>query len=381
MKIERVVSRPQLRRFITLPRRLYAGMPGYVAPLDHERYQLLDPRKSPFFTHGYASYWIASRDGRDVGRISAQIDHAAEGPDAADIGLFGCLDAIDDGEVVGALLRTAEDWLRRQGRRTARGPFLLSINGESGLLLEGQTLPAITLMPWHPAYLAARLRAAGYAPAMTLHGFDLKFDDAAPDPHVQELAGLRSRLGITIRNLRMDALADDMEAARRIFNDGWRRNWGFTPVTETDLHALTTQFRPVLYPDTAFFVDVAGEPAAFALAIPNLFELTADLGARPGLIGWAKLLFRIASRLRRPRYRCLRITFLGMVAKHQRSFVGGAIVAIAFDDIRRRSVKLGTREAHAGWVLDSNRPLIKAIGRIAGPPTRTYGIYQKPLVG
>jgi hypothetical protein len=54
--IERVVSRPQLARFITLPRRLYAGTPGYVAPLDHERYQLLDPRKSPFFTHGYASY-------------------------------------------------------------------------------------------------------------------------------------------------------------------------------------------------------------------------------------------------------------------------------------------------------------------------------------
>jgi len=44
-------------------------------------------------------------------------------------------------------MRTAEDWLRRQGRRIARGPFLLSINGESGLLLEGHTLPAVTLMP------------------------------------------------------------------------------------------------------------------------------------------------------------------------------------------------------------------------------------------
>jgi hypothetical protein len=368
-----------LTRFITLPRRLYAGMPGYVAPLDHERYQLLDPRKSPFFTHGYASYWIASRDGRDVGRISAQIDRAAEGADAADIGLFGCLDAIDDGEVVDELLRTAEDWLRRERRRIARGPFLLSINGESGLLLEGHTLPAITLMPWHPTYLAARLQAAGYAPAMRLHGFDLDFDEATADPRVHELAGLRERLGITVRNLRMDALADDMEAARRIFNDGWQNNWGFTPFTETDLRALVTEFRPVLYPDTAFFVDVAGEPAAFALAIPNLFELTADLGPRPGLIGWAKLLFRIGSRLRRPRYRCLRITFLGMAAKHQRSFVGGAILAIAFDEVRRRSVKLGTREAHGGWVLDSNRPLLKAIERIAGPPTRTYGIYEKHL--
>src|SRR5262249_6074169 len=162
-------------------------------------------------THGYASYWIASRDGREVGRISAQIDHAAQGTDAADIGLFGCLDAIDDGEVVGELARTAEDWLRRQGRRIARAPFLLSIHGETVLLLDGHTLPPITLMPWHPAYLAARLHAAGYAPAMRLHAFDLEFDKTPADPRVHELAGLRSRLGITVRNLRMDALAADME--------------------------------------------------------------------------------------------------------------------------------------------------------------------------
>ena len=156
--IERVRTQAQLGRFVTLPRLLYDGMLGYVAPLDHERYQLLDPRKSPFFTHGHAVYWIASRDGRRVGRISAQIDLAAEAPDAGAIGMFGCLDAIDDREVVAALFGTAEDWLRRHGRRIARGPFLLSINGETGLLIEGQTRPPMTLMPWHPPYLADRVR-------------------------------------------------------------------------------------------------------------------------------------------------------------------------------------------------------------------------------
>jgi hypothetical protein len=112
------------------------------------------------------------------------------------------------------------------------------------------------------------------------------------------------------------------------------------------------------------------------LSIPNLFELTGDLGARPGLTGWAKIAFRIW----RERYRCFRIVFLGMTAKHQRSFVGGAVLAVAFDEIRRRSEKFGIREAHAGWILDSNRPLIKAIERVAGPAARTYGIYQKHLV-
>ena len=151
--VERVRTRAELTEFIALPRRLYDGMSGFVAPLDHERRQMLDPKKSAFFTHGVASYWIARRGGTAVGRVSAQIDFAADEPDAREIGLFGCLDVVDDGEVVAALLRTAEAWLRERKRRIVRGPFLLSINGEPGLLVEGQGESPVTLLGWHPAYL------------------------------------------------------------------------------------------------------------------------------------------------------------------------------------------------------------------------------------
>jgi len=373
VKIERVVSRAQLSRFVSLPRRLYAGMEGYTAPLDLERFQLLDPRKSSFFTHGYASYWIASRDGQEVGRVSAQIDFASG---ERDVGMFGCLDAIDDAAVVGELLATAEDWLRAQGRRVARGPFLLSINGESGLLLKGHTLPAMILMPWHPAYLADHVRAAGYALAMTLHGFDINFDTATADPRADQLADLRARLGITVRDLSKANFAAEMETARRLFNDGWQHNWGFTPVTETDLRELASEFRPFIYPDAAFFVDVEGEHAAFLLALPNLFEVTGDLGPRPGLAGWAKLLLRIWRR----RYRGFRIVFLGMISKYQRSYLGGAVLAIAMDQVHRRGARLGAYEFHGGWVLDSNRPLLKALEARGGPSSRQYGLYEKRLV-
>src|SRR6202049_2705818 len=98
--IEPVRTRKALTEFIRLPRRLYQRMPGYVAPLDVERRELIDPKKSPFFTHGEAAFWIARRDGRAIGRISAQIDSLGEEA----IGLFGCFDAVDDPEVVARLL-------------------------------------------------------------------------------------------------------------------------------------------------------------------------------------------------------------------------------------------------------------------------------------
>ena len=375
LDMERVRTRAQLREFIVLPRLIYDGMPGFVPPLDYERRQMLDPRRNPFFSHGHAAYWIASRNGRPLGRISAQIDLAAVGPDASDIGLFGCLDAIDNGDVVNALFRTAEAWLRRQGRRIARGPFLLSINGESGLLLDGQLEPPMTLLPWHPAYLDSRVRDAGYALARSLYCFDYKSADFPPARRVKVLSDVRARAGITTRDIRLDDLDADMETARKIFNDGWQSNWGFTPSTESDVRALTTQFKPVLLSQAGFFIDVHGEPAAFMLAIPNLFDLAAGIGAKPGIFGWLKFLIR----LRRARYRSFRIILLGMTSKYSKSVLRSAIAAVMFEEMWRRARALGIDEGIAGWVLDNNQ-LSQSLMHMGLRKSHTYGVYEKRLV-
>ena len=42
-----------------------------------ERLEALSPKTNPFFDHAEVQFWLAVRDGRDVGRISAQIDRLA----------------------------------------------------------------------------------------------------------------------------------------------------------------------------------------------------------------------------------------------------------------------------------------------------------------
>lgn len=375
LKIERVRTPAHLRDFIVLPRLIYEGMSGYVAPLDYERRQMLDPRHNSFFTHGHAAYWIATRNGRPLGRISAQIDHAAVGPDAADIGLFGCLDAIDDGKVVKALFAAAEAWLRQQGRRVARGPFLLSINGETGLLMEGQHEPPMTLLPWHPAYLDARVREAGYLLTRSLFCFDYKKADVVTEHRLDWLSTMQWRAGITARDIRLDDLDADMEKARQIFNDGWKDNWGFTPTTQSDVRSLTKQFKPMLLSQAGFFIEVHGEPAAFMLAVPNLFDLAAGLGPTPSLLGWIKLLIR----MKRAKYHSFRIILLGMTSKYRSGGLRTAIAAVMIEEMARRAAALGVDQAIAGWVLDNN-PLSQSLMRIGLRKSHTYGVYEKTLV-
>ncbi len=289
--IEPVRNRTQLTEFIRLPRHLYHGMPGYVPPLDIERRELLDPKKSPFFSHGYAAYWIARRKGHPVGRVSAQIDQLS-GPSApSDLGLFGCLDAIDDREVIAELLHTAEEWLRRHNRRHIRGPFLLSINGETGLLIEGQSEPPVTLLPWHPAYLNQYLREAGYVCAMRLFSYVLELKKFSIE-RLHQLDVLRQGNNFSVRSMDLDNFETEMEIGRKLFNDGWQNNWGFTPGSVADTRGLARAFKPFLLRDGGFFISVRDEPAAFALSIPNIFEITSDIGPVPSLLGWFRLAIR-----------------------------------------------------------------------------------------
>jgi len=369
LTVEQVDGRARLREFIRLPRQLYGGMAGYIPPLDAERRELIDPKKSPFFSHGQAAYWIARRDGRAVGRISAQIDDV-EGPNTPPgFGMFGCLDAIDDREVVALLLHTAETWLRERGRHTIRGPFILSINGESGMLIDGQTRAPMILMPWHPEYLHRHVAAAGYRTAMRLFSFELDLSKITDD----ELSHKNSApQNFTARDMRLSDFQTEMEIARSIYNDGWQRNWGFVPGTTADTEGLARSFKPLLIEEMALFACDRNEPVGFALTLPNLFDVTADLGASPGLFGWLKL----AWRLRRQRYRSFRLVFIGGRQVRHHSGLGEFLLMETVRRVRR----YGGEKLTCSWILESNVAFISLLQRFHFSAGATYGVFEKEIL-
>ena len=127
-------------------------------PLRIERRLFLNRRLNAFFKHGDAQLFLARRDGRVVGRISAQYDHAFNAYHDNRWGMFGFLEIEDDPEVLPALLDAAADWLRGHGRDRMVGPMDFTMNDESGVLIEGFEREPMIKQPWHPPYYAAALR-------------------------------------------------------------------------------------------------------------------------------------------------------------------------------------------------------------------------------
>ena len=116
VEISTVKTRRQIGEFIDLPFRLHQGTP-WVTPLKLERHQFLTRKLNAYFTHGEADYFLARRDGRVVGRITAQIDFAYNQFHGTRTGMFGFIEFEDDQEIVDVLLGTAEAWLRERADR------------------------------------------------------------------------------------------------------------------------------------------------------------------------------------------------------------------------------------------------------------------------
>jgi hypothetical protein len=108
-----VESAADRKAFVELAFCLNADDPNWVPPLKQEVYGLITPRKNPWFEHAEAQLFVAERNGRVVGRISAHIDHLALGQPAAQglgpgTGNWGMMEAEDEA-VFQALIARAED--------------------------------------------------------------------------------------------------------------------------------------------------------------------------------------------------------------------------------------------------------------------------------
>ncbi len=374
--IRPVSSKRDLAQFLALPRRIYAQFEDFTAPLDHDRAQLIDPKKSAFWTHGEAAYWLAcDTDGSPVGRISAQVDHLATGPGHQGAGFFGCLDTIDDAEVVATLLDTARQYLAGRGKSVMRGPFTLSINAESGLLIEGFTAPAMVLMPWHPPYLRAHLEAAGCTLVKTLnsYAFDRRGSDLAR--RLENLGMERRRKGFGIRSMRMDHLDEDAELGRVLFNGSWAANWGFVPVSQAEMKAMIRAFKPLLKAEYGVFVEKNGELVGFALFLPNVFEITGDLGGAPSPLGWLKLLWRGLTR----RFSGGRAVLFGVAPKLVGSVSGASVSLILVDELMRRAATTGVQDLECGWILDDNYAMTSVVEWLGAQSTRRFGVFETSI--
>ena len=362
--------------FLNLVDVVYRGDPAYVRPLDLLVKDQLSPRKNPFFEHGEGAIFCAYRGGACVGRVTAQIDREHLRRYNDDTGFFGFLDTVDDEEVSRALLRRAEEWLAAKGMKRARGPLSLTINEETGCLVEGFDTPPYVAMPHHRPYQVSLIEKAGYAKAKDF--FAWKYLVGEPNARVKRAyEEIKALPEISYRTLSLKNLDRDVELFVDIFNDCWSDNWGFVPYTQTEVRKMAADYKLLIMPEITCIVSIDGEPAAVALAVPNLNELVRDMRGKLFPMGLPKLLWRL--KVSGPK--SARLVFLGIRRKWRNVRKYAALSAFIYAQMNEGGKSLGIREGELGWTLEDNGRVNAGIQMMGARVYKKYRVYEKALNG
>lgn len=373
LNVTPVEGRKQIDEFIRLPGRLAAGDPNWVEPLRFERRRFLTPSTNPFFEHAEVALWLAWRDGRAVGRISAQIDRLAPDADGVKLGFFGMLAAEDDADTMAALFETAESWLAARDVRVVRGPFDFSINQTSGLLIDGFDTPPSLMMPHDQPWLGPAVERLGYAKARDLVAYRLDISNGLPD-RPRKIAERASK-GVVIRSIDMRRYREEIGTMTSIYNEAWVDNWGFIPITEAETDAMAEEMKPIIDRNLVKFADLHGETVAFIALLPNINEAIADLGGRMLPFGWAKMLWR----LKVTGVRSGRVPLMGVRPAEVGSVLRKMLPIRLIYALRQRGLGRNLRELELSWQLEENWPARKMVEMLGGRLVKTYRIYEKRL--
>lgn len=373
--LRRVETARERERFIRLPEELYRGVPGWFPPLYSEMRALFDAKKNPFFEHAEGALWLAEKDGRALGRISAQVcrEHLRVHKDEA--GFFGAFDCADDAEAASALFGAAESWLRERGMKRARGPFTLSINEESGLLVDGFDTPPYLLMGHAQPHYARLVEANGYRKVKDLIAWRYAIGEAAEGAR-QVAEEARKVPGLHVRTLRRARMREDIAILMEVFNSAWSSNWGFVPLTRAELEKSAKDLSLIIEPELALIAEIDGQPAAIALALPNINEALHDLGGRLFPFGIFKLLWRVKVR----GLRSARLILLGIKPEfRKRAGPSGALSVLLYVEMNERARRMGYREGELSWTLEDNERINRGIEFMGGVRYKTYRVYEKEL--
>jgi len=373
--IRPVQTKKDKKAFINLAWEVYKDDPHWVPPLKDEVNGLISPGKNPWFEHARAQLWLAEQGGKVVGRISAQVDDLVQEHMAPGTGQWGMFEVLDS-EAAAPLIRTAEDWLRQQGMKTALGPISLSIWDEPGLEIEGFDQDPTAMMGHHRPEYRALIEAAGYAKAKDLLTYEVNIA-SWDDPKINRLIAAGERNShIRIRMVDKSKFNEEARTILNILNDAWSNNWGYVPLTEAEIAYAGKKLKPIIYNELVRIAELDGEPVAFMITIPDINELTKDLNGELFPFNFVKLLWR----LRKPRVKRARVPLMGVARKLHHSRLASMLAFMLIEYTRRDCVgKFGINVGEFGWILEDNKGMLSIAELPGAHINHRYRIYEKQL--
>ncbi len=231
-------NKKQIRRFVELPYRIYADCPQWVPPLNVDAYNVLNREKHPFHEHSDVDFFLAVRDGRDVGRI-AVIENKPfnqyHNEKTANFYLFECE---NDLEAAATLFNASFDWSKSRGLNKMVGPKGMGPIDGYGILTFGQEhRQTMTMLNYNHAYYQQLVEAQGFEKEVDFVSCYLPVDKFQLPERVEKISERVMQRGhLEVKRFKNKReLLSWAERIGKAYNDAFVNNWEYYPLTQREI--------------------------------------------------------------------------------------------------------------------------------------------------
>jgi GNAT superfamily N-acetyltransferase len=367
-----LASKQHIRRFVEVPYRLYKNHPPWVPPLRTDVELMLSKQKHPFYDHSDATFFIAERDGRDVGRIAALVNNRFNEYHHTQKAQFYLFECEDDQETANALFEQVFAWARARGLNKVVGPKGFGALDGYGLLVEGfEHRQMMTMMNYNYPYYPRLLENVGFYKEVDFISCYLSAAAFNLSDRVHSIADRVQKRGtLHVKRFKnkkeLQAWADRIGKA---YNAAFVNNWEYYPLTEREVKFILDNILVIADPKLIKIIIHDDQVVGFLFGFHDVSRGLQRANGRLFPLGLLNILWD----LRRTKW--VALNGAGILPEYQ----GRGGNALLYAEMERTVKDFGFEHADLTQVADTAVQMRSDLVNLGGKLYKTHRVYELDL--
>lgn len=366
-------TKKELKKFVKFGIDHYKGNDCFVPPLVMDDVNTLRPDKNPAYEFCDSQSFMAYRDNKPVGRITAIINHQVNKITDSKVLRFGFVEFIDDDEVVDALFDAAQKWGKERGMTSIVGPMGFSDLDHEGMLVEGfdrlGTMATIYNYPYYPK----QMERMGFEKDVDWVEYLIKVPEKIPDKYQRIADIVQRKFGLKVLHFKSRKKIKDEYgiALFDLINEAYSGLYGYSPLTPRQINHYIDLYLGILrLDDISVIVDSDDKLVAVGISMASFSRALQKSRGRIFPFGWWHLLKPL-----RGKVDTVDLLLIAVKPEYQSKGVN----ALLFADLIPRYIKTGYIQAESNVELEGNENVQKQWEYFEREQHKRRRAYKKPI--
>ena len=272
IEIVKVKNNTELRRFVKFVNDLYKGSKYFVPDLIYDEVNTLRKDKNPAFEFSEASFFLAYKDKKIVGRIGAMVNRKSNEKWKQNQARFTHFDFIDDFEVSSALMNAAVSWAIERGYEKIHGPLGLTDIDHQGMLIEGFDELDMFITIYNAPYYQKHMEKLGFVKDIDWVEYLIDIPEKVDDKYSRIAEIVKRRYGYKL--VEFTHKKDILQWAPKVFdlyNKAFLPLFGTTELSKSQIKMYVDAFFGFVNPHfIKLILDKDDEIIGFGITMPSL---------------------------------------------------------------------------------------------------------------